>query len=286
MESRPKLRLFRYLVPVVVVLALVFFFRNCDKQEKQPGHPRDYAAIAKEGTLRVATEYNSISFFVDGDTISGFHYELIEAFARDMGLKIEIYPLMSFEERLEGLSEGRYDVIAYGILATSELKESLLLTSPIVLNKQVLVQRKENEENDSLYIRSQLDLARRTLHVVKGSPSILRIQNLGNEIGDTIYIKEIEKYGDEQLIALVAHGDIDYAVCDESIAEAAADSLPQIDVNTAISFTQFYSWAVSKQSPALLDSLNTWLDRFQEEKEYQQIYKKYYDKNNLPKSGR
>lgn len=286
MESRPKLRLFRYLVPVVVVLVLVFFFRNCDKQEKQPGHPRDYAAIAKEGTLRVATEYNSISFFVDGDTISGFHYELIEAFARDMGLKIEIYPLMSFEERLEGLSEGRYDVIAYGILATSELKDSLLLTSPIVLNKQVLVQRKENEENDSLYIRSQLDLARRTLHVVKGSPSILRIQNLGNEIGDTIYIKEIEKYGDEQLIALVAHGDIDYAVCDESIAEAAADSLPQIDVNTAISFTQFYSWAVSKQSPALLDSLDTWLDRFQEEMEYQQIYKKYYDKNNLPKSGR
>lgn len=277
MKKCPKLRLFRYLAPVVVVLALIFIFRNCGKQEKPKGHPRDYAAIAKEGILRVVTEYNSISFYVDGDTVSGFHYELIEAFARDKGLKIEIKPLMSFEERLEGLSEGRYDVIAYGILATSELKDSLLLTSPIVLNKQVLVQRKENGDNDSLYVRNQLDLARRTLHVVKGSPSILRIQNLGNEIGDTIYIKEIEKYGDEQLIALVAHGDIDYAVCDESIAEAAADSLPQIDINTAISFTQFYSWAVSKQSPILLDSLNTWLDAFRKENEYQVIYKKYYD---------
>ena len=169
---------------------------------------------------------------------------------------------MSFDERLRGLSDGRYDVIAYGILATSELKDSLLLTSPIILNKQVLVQRKANGENDSLYIRNQLDLAQKTLHVVKGSPSILRIQNLGNEIGDTIYIKEIEKYGSEQLISLVAHGDIDYAVCDESIARAVADSLPQVDINTAISFTQFYSWAVSKQSPALLDSLNTWLDKF------------------------
>lgn len=271
-------KLFRYLVPVVIVLALLFSLRNCEKKEKPVGHPRDYAAIAKEGILRVATEYNSISFYVDGDTVSGFHYELIEAFARDKGLKVEVNPLMSFEERLKGLSEGQYDVIAYGILATSELKDSLLLTSPIVLNKQVLVQRKENTENDSLYIRSQLDLARRTLHVVKGSPSILRIRNLGNEIGDTIYIQEIEKYGDEQLIALVAHGDIDYAVCDESIAEAAADSLPQIDINTAISFTQFYSWAVSKQSPVLLDSLNTWLDKFQKEKEYQKIYQKYYDK--------
>ena len=260
METRPKLRLFRYLVPVIIILALIFTFRYCGKQEKPLGHPRDYAAIAKEGILRVATEYNSISFF-----------------ARDKRLKAEITPVMSFEERLKGLSEGRYDVIAYGILATSKLKDSLLLTSPIVLNKQVLVQRKENGENDSLYIRNQLDLARRALHVVKGSPSILRIQNLGNEIGDTIYIKEIEKYGPEQLISLVAHGDIDYAVCDESIARAVADSLSQIDINTAISFTQFYSWAVSKQSPVLLDSLNTWLDKFQKKSEYQKIYKKYYN---------
>ena len=231
MVSRPKLRLFRYLVPVIVVLAFIFSFRQCGKQEKPAGHPRDYAAIAKEGIIRVATEYNSISFYVDSDTVSGFHYELIQAFARDKGLKAEITPIMSFEERLEGLSEGRYDVIAYGILATSKLKDSLLLTSPIFLNKQVLVQR-----------------------------------------------KEIDKYGSEQLISMVAHGDIDYAVCDESIALAAADSLPQIDINTAISFTQFYSWAVSKQSPVLLDSLNTWLDKFQKEEEYQKIYKKYYDK--------
>ncbi|TGY08404.1 transporter substrate-binding domain-containing protein [Bacteroides acidifaciens] len=278
METRPKLRLFRYLVPVVIVLAILFSVRQCGSKQKKPllGHPRDYAAIAKEGILRVATEYNSTSFYVDGDTISGFHYELIEAFARDKGLKAEIMPFMSFEERLKGLADGRFDVIAFGILATSELKDSLLLTTPIVLNKQVLVQRKETEESDSLYIRSQLDLAQRTLHVVKGSPSILRIRNLGNEIGDTIYIKEIEKYGPEQLISLVAHGDIDYAVCDESIARAVADSLPQIDINTAISFTQFYSWAVSKQSPILLDSLNTWLDRFQQEKEYRKLYKKYY----------
>ncbi len=156
---------------------------------------------------------------------------------------------MSFNKRLEGLADGQYDVIAYGILATSELKDSLLLTTPIVLNKQVLVQRKlENISDSSLFIKSQLDLAGKTLHVVKGSPSILRIRNLGNEIGDTIYVEEIEKYGSEQLIALVAHGDIDYAVCDESIARTAADSIPQIDINTAISFTQFYSWGV-RNSP-------------------------------------
>ena len=92
---------------------------------------------------------------------------------------------MSFNQRLEGLANGTYDVVAYGIPATSELKDSLLLTSPIILSKQVLVQRKVGE-NDSLAIRSQLDLAGKTLNVVKGSPSILRIRNLSNDIGDTI----------------------------------------------------------------------------------------------------
>ena len=122
MVTRPNLRLARYLVPVIIVLAIIFSIRQCGNQEKPSGHPRDYAAIAQEGILRVATEYNSISFYVDGDTVSGFHYELIQAFVRDKGLKTEITPLMSFEERLEGLSEGRYEVIACGLLATSELK--------------------------------------------------------------------------------------------------------------------------------------------------------------------
>lgn len=273
MESSKKKYLKYLLIGIICFLIFALWPRN---NEEQQGHPRDYSEIAAEGILRAATEYNSISFYVDGDTVTGFHYELIEAFARDKGLKAEVTPVMSFNERLKELENGRFDVIAYGIPTTSELKDSLLLTSPIILNKQVLIQRKATSEQDSLFVKSQLDLAGRTLHVVKGSPAILRIRNLGNEIGDTIYINEIEKYGSEQLIALVAHGDIDYAVCDESIALAIVDSLPQLDINTDISFTQFYSWGVSKQSPALLDSLDSWLNTFHEGKEYKEIYQKYY----------
>ncbi len=271
----PFRKYLRYIVMGTALFLILYYFVSHPKRPQ--GHPRDYAEIAAEGIIRATTEYNSISYFVSGDTISGFHYELFNAFARDKGLNADITPVMSFDERLKGLADGTYDIIAYSILATSELKDSLLLTVPILLNKQVLVQRKPTG-NDSLYIKSQLDLAGRTLHVVKASPSILRIRNLSNEIGDTIYIQEIEKYGSEQLIAMVAHGDIDYAVCDESIARAAADSIPQIDINTAISFTQFYSWAVSKKSGVLLDSLNSWLETFRQQKEYQSIYQRYYGK--------
>ena len=104
---------------------------------------------------------------------------------------------------------------------------------------------------------------------------MLRIHNLSNEIGDTIYVKEIEKYGPEQLIAMVANKDIDYAVCDESVAQAALKDFPQIDIETAISFTQFYSWGIHKDNQMLLDSLNTWIDEFKQTPTFKQLEKKY-----------
>lgn len=267
-------KLLKYIaIGVISTLFVTGFLRTRTKEV--PSHPRDYDEIASSGLLRAVTEYNTISFYADGDTVSGFNYELIEAFARDKGLKVEVTPEMSYEKRLQGLSNGTYDIIAYDMPVISRLKDSLLLTKPIVLTKQVLVQRKI-ESDSSLYIKSQLDLAHKTLHVVKGSPIIMRIRNLGNEIADTIYTREVEKYSSEQLMAMVAHGDIDYAVTDETIAKAYIDSFPQLDISTGISLTMFYSWGVSKQSPALLDSLNAWLSEFTKKKEYKQIYQKYY----------
>ena len=87
---------------------------------------------------------------------------------------------------------------------------------------------------------------------------------------------EVEKYGQEHLLAMVAHGDIDYAVCDESIAKASIGELPQLDIQTAISFTQFYSWGVNKQNTELLDTLNLWLETYKQTKEFKKLKRKYY----------
>ena len=247
------------------------------KEKEAVSTPRDYAEIKASGVLRAVTEYNAISYFAEGDSVSGFHYELLQAFARSKGLTPEITPEMSFPERLKGIQEGKYDILANSTMMTVESKDSLDLTKPITVSKQILVQRKAKTPDDSLYIRNQLNLAHKTLHVVKASPAILRIRNLSNEIGDTIYINEVEKYGQEQLLAMVAYGDIDYAVCDESIARALQASFPQLDIETDISFQQFYSWGVSKHSPALLDTLNAWLDEFIGSPEFKRLQKKYYN---------
>ena len=125
-------------------------------------------------------------------------------------------------------------------------------------------------------IRNQLDLAGKTLYIVSDAPTRLRINNLAREIGDTIYIQEEETYGAEQLIMMVATGEIDFAVCDKAIAQQMSKDYPQLDCNTDISFTQFQSWALRKNDSILLDSLNKWITDIQQEDRYKKLYDSYF----------
>ena len=74
---------------------------------------------------------------------------------------------------------------------------------------------------------------------------------------------------------MVANKDINYAICDESIALSAIHNLPELDIETAISFNQFYSWGVNKDNTVLLDSLNAWLENYKQTASFQELIKKY-----------
>lgn len=269
-----KTRIIRYACTAVAVAAAVILLNTRQNPPEPSFEPRDYPQIAESGILRAVTEYNAISYHVDKDTIRGFDYELLNAFAKAKGLKLELTPEMSFNKRLQGIMKGQYDILGAETAVTTAFKDSLLFTRTILLSKQVLVQRKPDA--DTLYIRNQLELAQKTLHVIKDSPALVRIHNLMSEIADTIYTEEVELYGEEQLMAMVAGKDIDYAVCDENIAQATIEDYPNLDINTDIGFTQLYAWGVSKHSPILCDSLNHWLEAFLKSKEYHKLYKKYF----------
>lgn len=267
-------KIIRYGLAALVLAAAIALFCTQREDGDRAYPPRDYGEIARSGVLRAVTEYNAISYHVSGDTLQGFDYELLNAFAAEKGLRLEITPVMSFEHRLKGMGEGKFDILATGTTITTQSRDTLLFTHPFALSRQVLVQRKEKDS--TALIRTQLDLAHKHLHVIKGSPALLRLHNLINEIADTIYIEEVEQYGPEQLLAMVSDKDIDYAVCDENIARPLLPHFPNLDINTAISFTQFYAWGVSKHAPALLDSLNLWLDRYSRTEAYRRLHRKYF----------
>ncbi len=271
MFSRKLLILYIVLLLISLAIMSILILRMPKKNE-----PRDYKEIKQEGVLRIVTEYNQSGYFMSGDTLQGFQYELCRAIAKYSGLEIEMYLEMNLDKSFEGLKNNQYDIIARNIPTTTELKEDYLFIEPIVLNKQVLVQRTASNNNGIEPIRNQLNLAKKTLYVPQNSPAILRLHNLQHEIADTIHIVEELLYSSEQLIIMVAKGDIEYAVCDQQIARIAKKQFPEIDIDTDISFTQLQSWAVRKNAPVLLDSLNHWFIRMRKDGTFDKIYQKYY----------
>lgn len=273
MQRKNLLLLYVFLLALVVGTMVVFW---PGKARSKPFVARDFPEIKREGVLRMVTEYNQSGYYIAGDTVEGFQYELGRAIAELSGLEVQTGLDMSLAESFRMLEAGETDVIARNIPVNSEIREAYLFTDPIVLNKQVLVQRRADANGGREPIRNQLELAQKTVFVPKGSPAVLRLHNLEREIGDTIFVVEDELYSSEQLAIMVAKGDMDYAVCDQQIAAVAATQLPEIDVQTDISFTQLQAWAVRKGSPALRDSLNGWLARLRENGVYDRIYKRYY----------
>ena len=75
---------------------------------------------------------------------------------------------------------------------------------------------------------------------------------------------------------MVAKGEINYTVADEILAKVAAKIYPDIDVKTPLSFHQKIAWAVRKDQHPLLDTINTWLSKFNRSLEARLLYNKYF----------
>ncbi|MBR3758171.1 MAG: transporter substrate-binding domain-containing protein [Bacteroidaceae bacterium] len=252
-------RYLKYLV-IGLIIAIVSALMLPQKEEER-GVGRDYDAISEEGILRVTMSYAANSYHVgdDGEP-DGYHYRLVRDFAEEHGLRLEVIPEMDVAKQEAMLAEGRCDLIADGHLLTEEYDTiHLQYTRPVRVDRLLLVQRKAGVDSLCTHLRSQIELAGQTVCIPENSPFKQRIRHIMEEIGDSIYVDEIPRYGQEQLMAMVAHGDICYAICEKEVVNTHISRFPQLDVSLPVGFNQFYSWAVGRHAPALLDSINLWL---------------------------
>ncbi|MCU4177411.1 transglycosylase SLT domain-containing protein [Carboxylicivirga sp. N1Y90] len=274
----------------IISLIVLLSFAAC-KQTKEPSTNTkqeeiatvDLDDIVKRGKLKVVTDYNSTNYFVYKGRPLGYQFELLQALSNHLGLKLEIQVSNNVENNINNLLEGGIDIIATNFTVTRDRSDYITFTEPHCVTRQVLVQQKysgNSEQKETVVfneiIRNQLELAGKTIYVQENSSFVDRLQSLSNEIGDSINIVEIPDYEVEQLIDLVANGEIPYTVCDENMANINLNFYDNIDVKTAISFPQKIAWAVRPNSSDLLDVVNNWLINFKKTKHYKRIYRKYF----------
>ncbi|MCH5346794.1 MAG: transporter substrate-binding domain-containing protein [Muribaculaceae bacterium] len=259
-----------YIALLVAVVILMFMLKQCSSPVS-----RDSIAVksAFGDTLNVAIDYSPMSMYSYGDTVGGFNYDVIRQLAVQNNLKLRFFPVNTIDRALQLLDSGYCDIIVADLPLTAEYKKRFLFTEPTFIDRSVLVQRRDSTGRKTL--ASVLDLAGKTVTVAAGAPVVDRIRNLSREIGDTIYISLDSTYSAEQLVMLVAAGEIDLAVVNDGIARRLAAKLPEIDVSTNISFSQFQSWITATGDTLLRDSINAMLGRFMLTPEYDELLKRY-----------
>ncbi|MEM7108163.1 MAG: transporter substrate-binding domain-containing protein [Bacteroidota bacterium] len=244
----------------------------------------DLGGIRERGSLVAILDNSSTGYFIYKGQPMGYEFDLLSLFAEHLNLRLEIELTNSIDEAFDMLNQGKGDVIAYNLTITKERKQLVQFSKSHYKTKQVLIQRKpegwrkltRDKLNKSL-IRDQNDLMGKEVYVRKSSAYVQRLKNLADEIGGDISIVETaDSLETERLIKMVAQGDIDYTIADESVALVNAAYYPNIDVYTPISFPQRIAWAVRHTSDSLLNELNAWLEQIKRQPTYNVVYNKYY----------
>lgn len=274
------------LIFVFAILSSPFFLQSCKNEISNKNFTSDtydFPQIKDSGTIVVLTTYSSTTYFLYRGEPMGFQYELAEQFARSQNLKFEIKIASNPQELEQMLLNREGDLIAYNVPISSDRKNNLLFCGEEIISHQVLVQK--NSRKKSL-IKDVIELIGKKIYVKSGR-SLQRIQNLNKELGGGIDIYEVKEDSitEEDLIALVSLGEIDYTVCDNDIAQLNKTYYPNINVKLQVGLDQPSSWAVRKNSPLLAEAVNQWKQLYSTTSAYRASMKRHFESaKNMPHS--
>ena len=271
---------FRIFLLLFLFSCVLFSCHNREKEKTTVNEVKfinDLKRIKESGKLRAVVDYNSTNYFVYRGRPMGFKYELLQTLCSDLGVDLEIVVSNDLQETFDGLTNKRFDLIAKNLTVTKQREKSVDFTVPLEQTRQVLVQRKKENKNDTVYVKSTLELAEKKVHVQKNTSYYRRLVHLSEEIGQHIEIVEDTVFGVEQLVERVAEGKIDYTVCDENVARLNRTYYPNLDITVKVSFQQNLAWAVRSGSDEWLNYLNEWILSFKKTNKYKQLYHRYFE---------
>ncbi|RLD75348.1 MAG: lytic transglycosylase F, partial [Bacteroidetes bacterium] len=238
----------------------------------------------KTGVLRAITTFSPTGYFLYRGQPMGFEYEMLKRLANGLNVQLEMVMVKNVDSVIPMLNRGEGDIIAMGYTIMGNRKEEVSFTNPFLITHQSLIQKKPNNwrkmtaDNIKKHLATDIiDLLQDTVSVRKNTSYYMRLSDISNELGDTIYIDILPgETTDEESIKLVADGKIKYTVIDNNIASIHKSYFPNIDVSTPISLSQRIAWAVRKNSPDLLAKINEGLAIIKKKPDYNVIYKKYF----------
>jgi len=284
-----------YILFIILLLAqLSSCVKETPRKEIKQTSFTDLDGIRQNGKLVAVTDFNSTNYFIYKGTPMGFHYELLKSFSEYSGLNLEIITENDINRSVEMLNSGEADLLAVDLSVNSIKGRELKSTGTTGRTRQVLIQRKPNRWNsmtpaqvDKELVKDRTGLYGKTVYIQSGSSAVDCLKELNYKSNGKITVIEVP-YETEDLVSLVAKREIDFAVCDENMAQVNTGYYPVIDARTVLSQFEDLAWGVRKLKSEQLSALfNNWLDNYRKSNSYAILYSKYFRNswsNNIVKS--
>ena len=238
----------------------------------------------KDGKLVVLMSNNLSSYYILKGQPRGFEYEMLKLFCKENGLALEVKVIREFEFLLDSLIAGKGDLAAGNITVTAERKQRVNFSPEILRTRQVLAQRLPDNyrklsvrQQKARMIQDALELHEKTIYVNAGSSFYERLQHLKQENGVDFFVESVQgETGTDELITMLANGEIDYTVIDENMAKIHGGIYPNLDFSVPLSLSQSIAWAIPKGQTALMGMLEKWIEERKNSSHYNIIYNKYF----------
>lgn len=266
----------------LILLSLLFISAaaalcGCNGRNSAAGESAQ-GELSKDDTLRVVTLYGPTSFFIyRGDSL-GYDYTLAQQFCEAKGLKMKLTAVKSLSRAIEMVDSGKADLIAYEVPITAHYKELVQACGPENYTRQVLVQGKQK---GAAPITDVTQLVGKTVYVEKDSKYLRRMQNLNEELGGGIDIKEIDADTliTEDLIEMVSDGKIPLTVVDSDVAMLNETYYHDLDISMPLSDEQRQSWAVAKGNERLAKEIDDWFATDEQRQANAELLKRYFEQS-------
>lgn len=271
-------------------LSTLLFVLGCDqngrrkKQKQEKAGIVDLDSIRRRGSLIVLTENSASTYFLYRNQESGFDYELALAFAKHLGVRLEVKLIDDVDRMFEMLRNGDADLVASNLTVTPHRSDSVNFSKALYQTRQVLVQRKVEQPGSvfTLAIQDSTQLGLMPIWVHRYSSFYERLKAISMSSAQTIRIEEAPgEISTDDLIRLVDDGAIPATITDENLAAIELSNYDNLDASIPISDLQDIAWAVRKESNTLLTELNKWLDSKDGAMRTKRLYRKYFNEANL-----
>jgi membrane-bound lytic murein transglycosylase F len=229
--------------------------------------------IQKSGEITVVTRNTAYSYYIYRDQPMGFEYEMAQAFAEYLGVRMQVKVVDKWEDMVTALNDGSAAFIAASSPIIPKWQPRVAFSDGYMEVAQQIITHRKNAR-----IESVEDLSGKTIDVRKGSVYQKRLLELKNQ-GIDLAIRLHDDLPTEELIQKVADGEISFTIANSNIILINQRSFPGAFSAGSINDRIRLGWAVNPKSNELLECINAFLKLIKKNGKFDAIYSKYYGDN-------